>query len=79
MRPSVPGQNFAAVKVGELSGTETESLDHLATQYRDRAKAALGTIATIASVVIWISVMMLLAFMVIRMALQYINLLNSFL
>ena len=67
-----------AVKVGELSGTETESLDHLAKQYQDRAKAALGTIATIASTVIWLGVILLLAFMVIRMALQYINMLNGF-
>lgn len=67
------------VKVGELSGTETESLDHLAEQYREKAKAALGTIATIASMVIWLGVIVLLAFMVIRMALQYINLINDFL
>lgn len=75
----LPEEFIEGVKIGELSGTETESLDRLAINYKDRAKRALGTIASIASFVIWITVMMLIAFMIIRMALQYINTLNSFL
>ncbi len=75
----LPEEFVESIRVGELSGTETESLDHLATQYQERAKAALGTIATLASITIWLGIMLLLAFMIIRMALQYINLLNSFL
>ena len=63
--------------MGELSGTETESLDHLALQYRERAKAALNLLATLASVTIWMLVMGLIAFMVIRMAMQYVNLIYS--
>ena len=59
-----------AVRVGELSGTETESLDRLSVQYQERAKSALNTIATVASIVIWLGVMMLIAFMVMRIALQ---------
>lgn len=75
----LPEDFVESVRIGELSGTETESLDHLAQQYQDRAKFALSTIATIASFVIWLGVILLLAFMVIRMALQYINMINSFL
>ena len=67
------------MRIGELSGTETESMDHLALQYQERAKSALNTIATIASFTIWLGIILLLAFMIIRMALQYINMLNSFL
>lgn len=73
----LPEEFVEAVRVGELSGTETESLDRLAINYQERARSALSVIATIASFAIWISVMMLIAFMVIRMALQYINTLNS--
>jgi type II secretory pathway component PulF len=75
----LPEEFVEGVRVGELSGTETESLDRLALQYRERAKSALSTIAAIASFTIWISVMLLIAFMIIRMAMQYINTLNSFL
>lgn len=75
----LPEEFIESVRIGELSGTETESLDHLATQYQERAKSALNTIATIASFTIWLGIILLLAFMIIRMALQYINLLNEFL
>ena len=75
----LPEDFVESIRIGELSGTETESLDHLAQQYQERAKAALNTIAAIASTTIWLGIIIVLAFMIIRMALQYINLLNSFL
>jgi type II secretory pathway component PulF len=75
----LPEEFVEMVRIGELSGTETESLDHLAEQYQERSEAALSTIATLASTTIWIGVMLLLAFMIVRMAMQYINMLNSFL
>jgi type II secretory pathway component PulF len=68
-----PRDFLDAVHIGELSGTETESLDHLAVQYQERAKAALNTLAMIASVVIWFSIIVLLAFMIISMAMRLIN------
>jgi len=73
----LPREFVDAVKVGELSGTETESLDHLAEQYRERGQAALSTLATVAGMAIWLSILMILAFIVLRMALQYIGLLTS--
>lgn len=72
-----PADFLDAVRLGELSGTETESLDHLAWEYRERAKSALNFIATFASVAIWIFVMGLIAFMIIRLAMQYINMIYS--
>jgi type IV pilus assembly protein PilC len=73
----LPRDFVDAVRIGELSGTETESLDHLAQQYQQRSVQALNSIATIASVTIWLAITCLIGFMVIRMAMQYINLLNS--
>ncbi len=67
------------VRTGEISGTETESLDRLAIVYRDQAVAALGVIATLASITIWLMIMIVLAFFVIRMFMNYINMLNGFL
>lgn len=75
----LPEEFIESVRIGELSGTETESLDHLAQEYQERARAALNTIATIASFTIWLGIMLLLAFMIIRMAMQYLQVLNSFL
>lgn len=75
----LPDEFVESVRIGELSGTETESLDHLADQYRVRGQAALNTIAALSGMAIWLSVMLLLAIIVIRMAMQYIGMLNSFL
>jgi type IV pilus assembly protein PilC len=68
-----------SVRVGELSGTETESLDRLAHQYQEQSKHALSVIATLISIAIWISIMLLLAFWVIRMFMSYVNMLSGFL
>lgn len=75
----LPEEFIESVRIGELSGTETESLDHLAHEYQERSRAALNTIAMIASFTIWLLIILLLAFMIIRMAMQYINMLNEFL
>ncbi len=72
-----PSEFLEAIRLGELSGTETESLDHLAVQYRERAKAALGLLAMLASGAVWLSVMLIIGFMVIKLGLQYVNLLNN--
>ena len=75
----LPEEFVEMVQLGELSGTETESLDHLALDYQQRSQAALDTIANVTSFTIWLGILLLLAFMIIRMAMQYINMLNSFL
>lgn len=69
----LPEEFIDSVRIGELSGTETESLDRLAEQYQEKASSALSTIAMIASVVIWVCVMMLLAFMILRIAFQILG------
>ncbi len=75
----LPDEFIESVRVGELSGTETESLDHMSVQYQQKGEAALTTIATIASMTIGLLVMLILAFLIIRMAMQYINTLNGLL
>ncbi len=75
----LPEEFVEMVRIGELSGTETESLDHLALDYQQRSQAALTTLANITSSSIWLGIILLLAFMIIRMAMQYINMLNEFL
>lgn len=72
-----PTDFLEAIRIGELSGTETESLDHLAVEYRERSKSALNTLASIASWAIYLATMTVIAFMVIKLGLQYINLISS--
>jgi len=71
----LPKEFVDLVRTGELSGSETETLDFMARQYQQRAAAALDTLATIASVVIWLGIVLLIGFMILRMAFQYLNLL----
>lgn len=73
----LPVEFVDAVRIGELSGTETESLDHLAREYQIRAANALNTIATIASVAVWVGIMIFIGFIILRMAFGYLNLLNN--
>lgn len=72
-----PDEFIESIQLGEMSGTETESLDHLAQQYRERAKAALSLIATLAGMAIWLSVLIILGLMVLNMGLKYVNFLND--
>lgn len=65
------------VEIGEVSGTETESLDRLAHEYQERSKTALTILAMATSGVVWLTVAGVLIFMIMRMAMSYINLLNN--
>lgn len=73
-----PDEFLEMLRTGELSGTETESLDHLAHIFQDRAKAALKMLATIVSTIIWLAVTILIAAFIIRLAMQYVSMLYSF-
>ncbi len=70
----LPAEFIEAVRIGEISGTETESLDRLAEQYQDRAKRALNTIAMIASFTIWLTIILVIGGIVLYMGLKYIQL-----
>jgi type II secretory pathway component PulF len=74
---TIPKEFIDSLEVGELSGTETDSLERLASDYQERSKAAMQALASTASYTLWVLIGMFLAFMIIRMAMQYINLLNE--
>ncbi|WP_253156159.1 type II secretion system F family protein [Stieleria tagensis] len=58
------------VEVAELSGTESESIDHLCTEYEERAKMAMRTLSGIATSVVWLITAGTLVFLIIRMAMN---------
>lgn len=61
-----PAEFLDALDVGELSGKLVESMDRLATQYRDRAKVALAALTILAGCVVWCMVAMLFIALIIR-------------
>lgn len=61
-----PEDFITSVEVAELSGTDSESIDHLAREYDQRAGAAMRTLAGIATGIIWISVAGFLITMIFR-------------
>jgi type II secretory pathway component PulF len=65
-----PDDFVTALEVAELSGTDAEALHHLAADYDDRAQRAMSTLASFASRVIWIAVMLLLVGLIARMAMR---------
>ncbi len=72
-----PRDFIEGVEVGELSGNETESLEALTAEYARRASSALTQLSIAAGVAIWIFIAGLIIFIIIRMAMQYVNMLNS--
>ena len=56
------------VEVSELSGTESESIEHLADEYEERSKMAMRTLSGVATGVVWVAVAGTLVFMILRMA-----------
>ena len=65
------------IDVGELSGNETESLEYLATEYARRANSSMTQLTILTSTAIWIGIAMMIIAMIIRMMMQYVNMLNS--
>ncbi len=66
------------IEVGELSGVETESLDRLAEEYHERAKSSMTQLSVALGVAIWISIVVMIVALILRMAMQYVQMLNSF-
>lgn len=68
-----------AVEVGEDTGQLSESMDRLSRNYEDQAKAALKALAVLAGFAVWGLVALFIIALIIRMALWYVNQINSLL
>jgi type IV pilus assembly protein PilC len=72
-----PRDFLDAVAVSEISGTDAESLERLANDYDERSRAAIRALGIFASMAIRLGVMILLAFLVLRGAMNYIGMIND--
>ncbi len=64
----LPADFIGRVEIAEHSGTDSESMAYLANEYDERAKVALKIISRTISAIIVITVMLLLIFMIFRIA-----------
>jgi type II secretory pathway component PulF len=65
-----PDEFITEVQVAEMSGTDAEALHHLAGQYDVRSKAAMRTIAGIASGLVWLLVVVAMIALLLRMIMR---------
>lgn len=72
-----PQEFIDGIEVGELSGNETESLEYLASEYSRRAKSSMTQLSVLTSTSIWIAIAAMIVMFIIRMMMQYVNMLNS--
>lgn len=65
------------VEIAEISGTDAESMNHLAGEYDERAKTAIKLLAMIATVLVRTSVMMFLIYMIYRLGSFYFGMFDQ--
>ncbi len=72
-----PEDFLETLEVGELSGQVVESMGRLSEQYDERARAAIGTLSTIAGFGVWALVATLIVVLIFRLASFYLGTLND--
>jgi type IV pilus assembly protein PilC len=71
----LPHEFIQAVEVGELSGNDSESLERMAGQYREKAKLALSQLAIAAGFAIWFLIAAMITAAIFIIFTQYLSLL----
>ena len=76
----LPSEFIQNVEVGEMSGSDSESLDRMALVYRDKAQHALKQLAILSGIAVWMfiaAIMVFAIFLIFFQILQvYSNALN---
>jgi type II secretory pathway component PulF len=65
------------VEVGEMSGSDSESLDRMAIHYRERAQLALKQLAVTAGFAIWLMIAAMIITVIFIIFTQYIKVLTG--
>lgn len=72
-----PADFIGRIDISEHSGTDAESIAHLAREYDERAKTAIKMIAGAATILIRVTVILVLVFLIFRIFSTYINAINE--
>ena len=72
-----PADFIQMVEVGETSGTVPETLERLSPQFEEQAERSLATLTAIVGWVVWMLVAAFIVFLVFRIALWYVGMIND--
>ena len=72
-----PDDFIGRIEIAEHSGTDAESIEYLAREYDERAKSAIKMLAGLATILIRVSVILVLVYLIFKIAATYINALDS--
>ena len=72
-----PREFLEMVRVGENSGTVPETLQRLSPQFEEDARRSLARLSVALGVAIWVLVASMIIFLIFRLALFYVNMLNE--
>jgi len=72
-----PDEFLDAMEMAELSGTQVDSLDRLANDYRHKAQTASKTLTIAATFIVWGGTAMIIIALIFRIAAFYIGMLND--
>jgi type IV pilus assembly protein PilC len=73
----LPSEFIQILEVGELSGADSESLERLALQYRDKAQLALKQLAVTAGFVIWFLIAAMIITVIFTVFMQYLSIITG--
>ncbi|TWT97516.1 Type II secretion system protein F [Neorhodopirellula pilleata] len=72
-----PDEFLTQVGVAEISGTDSETIDYVARDYDERAKAAMKTISGVATGVVWLGVAGAILFVIFRIVMSIAGVYNE--
>lgn len=72
-----PDEFLTQVGVAEISGTDSETIDYVARDYDERAKAAMKTISGLATGVVWMGVAGAIIFVIFRIVMSIAGVYNE--
>lgn len=72
-----PEDFLGRVEAAELSGTDAESIGGLAREYDDRARLAMSALAKLASGLVWITMLVVMLFFIIRLIMNVLGAYSS--
>lgn len=73
----LPDEFIQNVEVGEMSGSDSESLERMAVVYREKAQVALKQLAVVSGFAVWLFIAAVIITAIFMIAMQYIQVLTD--
>jgi type II secretory pathway component PulF len=73
----LPDDFIQTLEVGEMSGSDSESLERLSLEYREKLQLALKQLAVASSYLIWMLISGMIIAVIFMVFMQYLNMITS--